>query len=53
MTFDLGDVAAALRTARAEVIPIDAPTKTWPTLDPDGASEVQQINSEHAIKNGD
>ncbi|KAL4947637.1 hypothetical protein BDW69DRAFT_199498 [Aspergillus filifer] len=37
MTFDLSDVAAALCTARAEAKPIDAPTKTWPTLDPDGA----------------
>ncbi|KAL4904849.1 hypothetical protein BDW74DRAFT_22521 [Aspergillus multicolor] len=51
--FDLNDVAVALRTARAEGKPIDAPTKTWPALDPDMAFKVQQINSEHAVKNGD
>lgn len=52
-SFDLNDVAAALRTARAEATPIDAPSKTWPSLDGDGAFKVQEINSEHAIKNGD
>ncbi|KAJ5994394.1 hypothetical protein N7451_010118 [Penicillium sp. IBT 35674x] len=51
--FDLNDVAAALRTARAEGTPIDAPTKTWPSLDADGAFKVQQINSIHAVQNGD
>ncbi|KAJ5218532.1 uncharacterized protein N7498_000631 [Penicillium cinerascens] len=51
--FDLNDVAAALRTARAESKPIDAPTKTWPSLDADGAFKVQQINSIHAVQNGD
>ncbi|KAL4931492.1 2-keto-4-pentenoate hydratase [Aspergillus undulatus] len=52
-TFDLSDVAAALRTARAAATPIDAPTKTWPALDADGVFKVQQINSEHAVKYGD
>lgn len=52
-SFDLNDVAAALRTARAEATPIDAPSKTWPSLDGDGAFKVQEINSEYAIKNGD
>ena len=52
-SFDPNDVAAALRTARAEATPIDAPSKTWPSLDGDGAFKVQEINSEHAIKNGD
>ncbi|KAL5002162.1 hypothetical protein BDV10DRAFT_181845 [Aspergillus recurvatus] len=51
--FDLNDVAAAFRTARAEGRSIDAPTKTWPTLDSDTAFKVQQINFEHAIHNGD
>ncbi|KAL4802255.1 hypothetical protein BDV18DRAFT_147139 [Aspergillus unguis] len=51
--FDLYDVAVALRTARTEATPIDAPTKTWPSLDADGAFKVQQINSEHAVENGD
>lgn len=52
-TFDLRDVAAALRTARADAKPIEAPTKTWPTLDPDGGFKVQEINSEYAINHGD
>lgn len=52
-TFDLNDVATALRTARAEGRPIDAPTKTWPSLNADMAFIVQQINSEQAIQNGD
>ncbi|CAG7922742.1 unnamed protein product [Penicillium olsonii] len=51
--FDLSDVAAALRTARAEATPIDPPTKTWPSLDADGGFKVQEINSEYAVKNGD
>lgn len=51
--FDLSDVAAALRTARADATPIEAPTKTWPALDADGGFRVQQINSDHAVKNGD
>lgn len=52
-SFDLNDVAAALRTARAEATPIEAPSKTWPSLDGDGAFKVQEINSEYAVKNGD
>lgn len=52
-SFDLNDVAAALRAARAEATPIDAPSKTWPSLDGDSAFKVQEVNSEHAIKNGD
>ena len=51
--FDLNDIATALRTAKTEAKPIDAPTKTWPSLDPDGAFKIQQINSAHAISNGD
>lgn len=51
--FDLSDVAAALRAARAESKPIDAPTKTWPSLSADDGFRVQQINSEHAVQNGD
>ncbi|CAI7582183.1 unnamed protein product [Penicillium bialowiezense] len=51
--FDLGDVAAALRAARAGATPIDPPTKTWPSLDADGGFKVQEINSEFALKNGD
>ncbi|RJE23745.1 Fumarylacetoacetate FAA hydrolase family [Aspergillus sclerotialis] len=53
MTFDLSDVAAALRTARAEAKPIDAPSKTWPSLDANSAFKVQELNSEYAVKNGD
>ncbi|OQE21221.1 hypothetical protein PENSTE_c012G07315 [Penicillium steckii] len=52
-SFDLSDVAAALRTARADATPIGAPTKTWPALDADGGFRVQQINSDHAVQNGD
>ena len=52
-SFDLNDVAAALRTARAEATPIDAPSKTWPSLDADGAFKVQEINTEYAVRNGD
>lgn len=51
--FDLSDVAAALRSARADAQPIEPPTKTWPSLDADGGFKVQQINSEYAVKNGD
>ncbi|KAL4920412.1 TodF product hydratase [Aspergillus aurantiobrunneus] len=51
--FNLSDVAEALRTARAEAKPIDAPIKTWPALDADGGFKVQEINSVHAVKNGD
>lgn len=51
--FDLNDVAAALRTARADAKPIDAPTRTWPALDTNGGFRIQEINSEHAVNNGD
>jgi len=51
--FDLSDFAAALRTARADATPIEAPTKTWPSLDGDGGFRVQQINSDHAVTSGD
>jgi 2-keto-4-pentenoate hydratase len=51
--FNLNNVATALRTARAEGRPIDAPTKTWTCLNADMAFKVQQINSEQAIQNGD
>lgn len=50
---NLSDIAATLRTARAEAKPIDPPSKTWPALDADSAFKVQQVNSEYAIKNGD
>ncbi|KAL4741938.1 hypothetical protein BDV11DRAFT_167626 [Aspergillus similis] len=50
--FDLNDVATALRTARAEGRPIDAPTKTWSSLNAHMAFKVQQISSEHAIQHG-
>ncbi|KAL4761775.1 2-keto-4-pentenoate hydratase [Aspergillus foveolatus] len=43
----------ALRTARAEGRPINAPTKTWPSLNADMAFKIQQINSEQAIQYGD
>ena len=52
-SFNLNDVAAALRTARAEATPINAPSKTWPSLDADGAFKVQEINTEYAVRNGD
>ncbi|KAJ5355327.1 uncharacterized protein N7496_012539 [Penicillium cataractarum] len=51
--FDLSDVAGALRSARADAKPIDAPTKTWPGLDAESGFQVQRINSEHAVKHGD
>ncbi|OJJ42126.1 hypothetical protein ASPZODRAFT_147752 [Penicilliopsis zonata CBS 506.65] len=50
---DLNEVAVALRTARAEKKPIDTPTKTWPSLDPEDGFKIQQINSNHAISTGD
>jgi 2-keto-4-pentenoate hydratase len=52
-SFNLRDVAAALRTARAESKPIDPPTKTWPGLTPDDGFKIQELNSKHAVKNGD
>lgn len=47
------DVAAALRTALKDCTPIEPPSKTWPSLDAEGAWEVSKINAEHAVKNGD
>jgi 2-keto-4-pentenoate hydratase len=52
-SINLEDVASALRTARTSSKPIDAPTKTWPGLNADDAFKIQQLNSTHAIQNGD
>jgi 2-keto-4-pentenoate hydratase len=52
-TNELHDIAATLRTACATGEPITAPTKTWPALDADAAFEVQRINVNEAIANGD
>ncbi|KAL2849929.1 TodF product hydratase [Aspergillus pseudoustus] len=51
--FNLEEIASALREARTSGKPIDAPTKTWPALDADSGFKIQQVNSEHAVKNGD
>lgn len=51
--FDLNDVAVALRTARAEGKPIDPPSKTWPSLNADDGFKIQELNSLHAVQNGD
>lgn len=53
VSLDLSDIAAALRTARNERMPIDAPTKKWASLDAEGAFQVQKINSDFAVQNGD
>jgi 2-keto-4-pentenoate hydratase len=52
-TTELRDIAAALRTARANGKPIPAPSKTWPALDADAAFEVQRINVDEAVAHGD
>lgn len=52
-TFDLREIADALRTARTKREPIDPPSKTWPTLDADGGFEVGRITVENAVKDGD
>jgi 2-keto-4-pentenoate hydratase len=52
-TLTLEDIASTLRAARQHGEPIDAPIETWPGLDPDAAFEVQKINVNHAIANGD
>ncbi|RAL16620.1 2-keto-4-pentenoate hydratase [Aspergillus homomorphus CBS 101889] len=52
-TNELQEVALALRTARDNRAPITAPSKTWPSLDADSGFEVQRLNVEHAVKNGD
>jgi 2-keto-4-pentenoate hydratase len=52
-TTDLHDIAAALRTARADGKPIPAPTTTWPALDADAAFEVQRITVDQAVAGGD
>lgn len=52
-TSELHDVAALLRTARENGRPVAAPTKTWPGLDADSAFEVQRINAEAAVADGD
>ncbi|CAG7954942.1 unnamed protein product [Penicillium olsonii] len=50
---DLNKIATTLRTARDERKPIDAPTKTWASLDAEGGFQVQKLNSDFAVKNGD
>ena len=50
---ELGEVATALRIARLNREPIAAPTKTWPELDVDSAFEVQRLNVEAAVDDGD
>lgn len=52
-TSTLEDIADTLRTARLQGEPIAAPTETWPSLDADTAFEVQKINVDHAVANGD
>jgi 2-keto-4-pentenoate hydratase len=47
------EIAAALRSARANGEPISPPTKTWPNLDVDAGFAVQQINVEEAVTTGD
>ncbi|KAE8160863.1 hypothetical protein BDV40DRAFT_301951 [Aspergillus tamarii] len=50
---ELQEVSLALRTARASQTPIQPPSKTWPTLDAEDGFKIQQISTEHAVKNGD
>ncbi|KAL1852219.1 hypothetical protein Plec18167_006033 [Paecilomyces lecythidis] len=50
---ELHEVSLALRTARKNKQPIQAPTKTWPALDAEIAFQVQQLTTEEEIKNGD
>lgn len=52
-TITLEDIASSLRAARRQGQPIEAPIETWPGLDPDGAFEVQKINVDHALADGD
>lgn len=52
-TISLEDIAGALRAARLQGESIAAPTESWPDLDVDCAFQVQKINVEHAIANGD
>ena len=52
-TISLEDIAGTLRNARLQGESIAAPTESWPALDVDGAFEVQKINVQHAIANGD
>ena len=52
-TTTLEGIADTLRSARLTGEPIAAPTATMPALDPDAAFEVQKINIDHALANGD
>ncbi|KAI1408024.1 putative TodF product hydratase [Hypoxylon sp. FL1857] len=53
-TFELHEIADALRTARINRTPIPPPSKTYPSLDVKGAFEVQRIAVQNAIsKDGD
>ncbi|GAA4867210.1 2-keto-4-pentenoate hydratase [Saccharopolyspora cebuensis] len=52
-TSELRGVATALRDARRTGVPITAPSKTGPHLDADEAFEVQRINAEAAVADGD
>jgi 2-keto-4-pentenoate hydratase len=49
----LQNIADTLRTARLQGKPIAAPTQTWPPLDAAAAFEVQKINVDQAVANGD
>ncbi len=52
-TNELHEIAATLRTARANGEPIPAPSKTWPALDADAGFEIQRINVTEALDQGD
>ncbi len=50
---ELHEIATTLREARVNRTPVTAPTKTWQDLDPDSAFEVQRLNVETALADGD
>ncbi|KAL4882843.1 hypothetical protein BJY04DRAFT_216932 [Aspergillus karnatakaensis] len=52
-TLDLTALATTLREAKATSTPIPPPSKSHPGLTPTQGFQIQQINSTHAIKNGD
>ncbi|WP_433875266.1 2-keto-4-pentenoate hydratase [Sinomonas atrocyanea] len=52
-TITLESVADTLHTARLQGQPVAAPTETWPGLDADAAFEVQKINVQRAVADGD
>ncbi|KAK1848897.1 2-oxopent-4-enoate hydratase [Colletotrichum chrysophilum] len=52
--FELQQISEALRAARISREPIDPPAKTWGSLDPDSAFEVQRVTVKNAVsKYGD